>query len=174
MSFLVAYHVFGEYRWVVLHEALTELYGKPEGLLEVGAVVQRVLGYFYLDIRRSVVVASFGAISAAPAADVPGEQLSRPDISVFILPYDCVRADIAVRAVEVVLVWIHAAYLRRIHVAFQVRIVRAGGVDYDSYWASLRHGARGLECSAAAGVGFKSYRHRRLRFPCRCRQGLLR
>ena len=28
MSFLVAYHVFGEYRWVVLHEALTELYGK--------------------------------------------------------------------------------------------------------------------------------------------------
>ena len=28
MSFLVAYHVFGEYRWVVLHEALAELYGK--------------------------------------------------------------------------------------------------------------------------------------------------
>ena len=53
-------------------EKLTELYGKPEGLLEVGAVVQRVLRYFYLDIRRSVVVASFGAISAAPAADVPG------------------------------------------------------------------------------------------------------
>ena len=55
-----------------IRTVLAELYGKPEGLLEVGAVVQRVLGYFYLDIRRSVVVASFGAISAAPAADVPG------------------------------------------------------------------------------------------------------
>ena len=55
-----------------IRTVLAELYGKPEGLLEVGAVVQRVLRYFYLDIRRSVVVASFGAISAAPAADVPG------------------------------------------------------------------------------------------------------
>ena len=46
------------YGRVVLHEPLAEVSRKPEDLLEVGAVVQSVLGDLNLYVRRAVIVAS--------------------------------------------------------------------------------------------------------------------
>ena len=58
-SLLVADDVSRLYGRVVLHEALAEVGRKPEGLLEVGAVVQRVLADLYLYVRRLIVITSF-------------------------------------------------------------------------------------------------------------------
>ena len=58
-GFLVADDVFRLDSRIILHEPLAEVSCKPEGILEVGAVVQRVLGYLYLNVRRAVIVAAF-------------------------------------------------------------------------------------------------------------------
>ena len=44
---------------IILHEPLAEVSCKPEGILEVGAVVQRVLRDLNLYVCRGVVVAAF-------------------------------------------------------------------------------------------------------------------
>lgn len=69
--FLVADDVLRANGRIVLHQPFAKVSGKPESFLEILPVVQRVLGYLYLDIRRIIVVTSLRAAPAAPQAPSP-------------------------------------------------------------------------------------------------------
>ena len=59
------------------------------------------------------------------------------------------RTHVGIHTVEVVLVRILAARLRRIDIAPQIGIIRSGAVyDYPG-WTAGRHGARRTECAVA-------------------------
>ena len=124
---------------VLLHQPFAEVSGKPERLLKILPVGECVLCYLYLDISRAVVVAALRAISAAPAAYVPGQQLRSADCTFFVPAYDSMRTHIRIRAVEIILVGIFPADIRRVDVAFQIRIVRPGAVNDYPRRTSRRH-----------------------------------
>ena len=132
---------------VVLHQPGAELRCELECRLKIRFVRQIVLTDLYLYVRRTVIVAAFRAVPAVPTAHSPGQDFRRADYSVLVFSDKCVTAylcrcplatyrhgDVPVRSV-----WVLAANIRRVHIAPEVRIIRAGAVYDYSRGTAGRH-----------------------------------